>query len=69
MWEYVTEEILLSWLFTQKGRKRNVMHNVLDLGQILSDEVVQRREDGYDVSTLEQEIEQAISTGTQIFQQ
>jgi ADP-ribosylglycohydrolase len=65
MREYVTEKILLSWLFTQKGRKRNVMHNVLDLGQILSDELVQRREDGYDVSTLEQEIEQAISTGTQ----
>ena len=39
------------------------MHNVLDLSEILSDELVQRREDGYDVSSLEQEVAEA-SSGT-----
>jgi len=40
------------------------VHNVLDLSEILSDELVQRREDGYDVSALEQEVAQAVAGGT-----
>lgn len=40
------------------------MHDVLDLREILADELVQRREDGYDVAEVEEQVRQAIETGT-----
>jgi ADP-ribosylglycohydrolase len=40
------------------------VHNVLDLGEILSDELIQRREEGYDVSSFEQEVEAVAANGT-----
>ncbi len=40
------------------------MYNVLDLRDILLDELIQRREEGYDVTQLEEQVQQAITKGT-----
>jgi ADP-ribosylglycohydrolase len=40
------------------------VHNVLDSKDMLADEVVQRREDGYEVAELEEQIERALANGS-----
>jgi ADP-ribosylglycohydrolase len=40
------------------------MHNVLDLADILSDELAQRRESGFDVADLERRVQDAVSEGS-----
>lgn len=42
-------------------KKGKAVHDVLNLRDILCDELVQRREEGYDVSALEGQIEQAVT--------
>lgn len=41
------------------------MFDVLSAKNMLADEMVQRREDGYDVSALEEQVQQALATGSE----
>lgn len=40
------------------------MHDVLNLRDILSDELIQRREEGYNVSSIEQQVRQVVENGS-----